>query len=124
MEKLKKDLFDFNVYFDNWFSEIFLYENGVIKNILFKMKELGYMYEVDGVIWLCISDFKDDKDCVLIKKDGNYIYFILDMVYYYNKINRGNDILIDLMGVDYYGYINCFKVSLEIFGVDSDCFEI
>ena len=34
------------------------------------MNELGYTYEADGATWLRTSDFKDDKDRVLIKKDG------------------------------------------------------
>ena len=124
MEKLKKDLSDFNVHFDNWFSETSLYENGAIENTLSKMKELGYTYEADGATWLRTSDFKDDKDRVLIKKDGNYTYFTPDTAYHYNKINRGNDILIDLMGADHHGYINRLKASLETFGVDSDRLEI
>lgn len=124
MDKLKKDLADFNIHFDNWFSETSLYENGAIDNTLAKMNELGYTYEADGATWLCTSDFKDDKDRVLIKKDGNYTYFTPDTAYHYNKINRGNDILIDLMGADHHGYINRLKASLETFGVDSDRLEI
>lgn len=124
MDKLKKDLADFNVHFDNWFSETSLYENGAIDNTLAKMNELGYTYEADGATWLRTSDFKDDKDRVLIKKDGNYTYFTPDTAYHYNKINRGNDILIDLMGADHHGYINRLKASLETFGVDSDRLEI
>ncbi|MEJ7173631.1 arginine--tRNA ligase [Staphylococcus caprae] len=124
MDKLKKDLAAFNVHFDNWFSETSLYENGAIDNTLAKMKELGYTYEADGATWLRTSDFKDDKDRVLIKKDGNYTYFTPDTAYHYNKINRGNDILIDLMGADHHGYINRLKASLETFGVDSNRLEI
>lgn len=124
MDKLKKDLADFNVHFDNWFSETSLYENGAIKETLNKMDQLGYTYEADGATWLRTSDFKDDKDRVLIKKDGNYTYFTPDTAYHYNKINRGNDILIDLMGADHHGYINRLKASLETFGVDSDRLEI
>ena len=124
MDKLKRDLADFNVHFDNWFSETSLYENGAIDNTLAKMKELGYTYEADGATWLRTSDFKDDKDRVLIKKDGNYTYFTPDTAYHYNKINRGDDILIDLMGADHHGYINRLKASLETFGVDSDRLEI
>lgn len=124
MDKLKRDLSDFNVHFDNWFSETSLYENGAIDNTLAKMKELGYTYEADGATWLRTSDFKDDKDRVLIKKDGNYTYFTPDTAYHYNKITRGNDILIDLMGADHHGYINRLKASLETFGVDSDRLEI
>ena len=124
MDKLKKDLADFNVHFDNWFSETSLYENGAIDNTLAKMNELGYTYEADGATWLRTSDFKDDKDRVLIKKDGTYTYFTPDTAYHYNKINRGNDILIHLMGADHHGYINRLKASLETFGVDSNRLEI
>ena len=88
------------------------------------MNELGYTYEADGATWLRTSDFKDDKDRVLIKKDGTYTYFTPDTTYHYNKINRGNDILIDLMGADHHGYINRLKASLETFGVDSNRLEI
>ena len=87
------------------------------------MNELGYTYEADGATWLRTSDFKDDKDRVLIKKDGTYTYFTIQR-YHYNKINRGNDILIDLMGADHHGYINRLKASLETFGVDSNRLEI
>lgn len=88
------------------------------------MNELGYTYEADGATWLRTSDFKDDKDRVLIKKDGNYTYFLPDIAYHFDKVQRGNDILIDLMGADHHGYINRLKASLETFGVDSDRLEI
>ncbi|AXV43105.1 MULTISPECIES: arginine--tRNA ligase [Staphylococcus] len=124
MSKLKKDLSDFNTHFDNWFSETSLYEKGEIKEVLAKMNDLGYTYEADGATWLRTSDFKDDKDRVLIKKDGNYTYFLPDIAYHFDKVQRGNDILIDLMGADHHGYINRLKASLETFGVDSDRLEI
>lgn len=88
------------------------------------MNDLGYTYEADGATWLRTSDFKDDKDRVLIKKDGNYTYFLPDIAYHFDKVQRGNDILIDLMGADHHGYINRLKASLETFGVDSDRLEI
>lgn len=124
MSKLKKDLADFNTHFDNWFSETSLYEKGEIKAVLAKMDELGYLYEADGATWLRTTDFKDDKDRVLIKKDGNYTYFLPDIAYHFDKIQRGNDILINLFGADHHGYINRLKASLETFGVDSDRLEI
>ena len=67
MAKLKNDLAEFNTHFDNWFSETSLYEKGEILEVLAKMKELGYTYEADGATWLRTTDFKDDKDRVLIK---------------------------------------------------------
>ena len=52
MEKLKQDLADFNIHFDNWFSETSLYETNKISAVLDKMTELGYTYEQDGATWL------------------------------------------------------------------------
>ncbi|GAB0249563.1 arginine--tRNA ligase [Staphylococcus pseudintermedius] len=124
MAKLKQDLADFNIHFDNWFSETSLYEKGEIKAVLERMKENGYTYEQDGAMWLRTTDFKDDKDRVLIKKDGTYTYFLPDIAYHYDKFQRGNDNLINLFGADHHGYINRLKASLETFGVDSDRLEI
>ncbi|KIX90723.1 arginine--tRNA ligase [Staphylococcus microti] len=124
MRKLRQDLADFNTHFDNWFSETSLYEKGDIQAVLEKMTELGYTYEKDGATWLRTTDFKDDKDRVLIKQDGTYTYFLPDIAYHYDKIQRGNDKLINLFGADHHGYINRLKASLETFGVDSDRLEI
>ncbi|MCE5507094.1 arginine--tRNA ligase [Staphylococcus pseudintermedius] len=124
MAKLKQDLADFNIHFDNWFSETSLYEKGEIKAVLERMKENGYTYEQDGATWLRTTDFKDDKDRVLIKKDGTYTYFLPDIAYHYDKFQRGSDNLINLFGADHHGYINRLKASLETFGVDSDRLEI
>ncbi|MDG0821888.1 MAG: arginine--tRNA ligase [Staphylococcus equorum] len=124
MEKLRTDLSDFNTHFDSWFSETSLYEKGEIKKVLDKMTELGYTYEQDGATWLRTTDFKDDKDRVLIKKDGNYTYFLPDIAYHFDKIERGNDVLINLFGADHHGYINRLKASLETFGVENDRLEI
>lgn len=124
MAKLKQDLADFNIHFDNWLSETSLYEKGEIKAVLARMKDNGYTYEQDGATWLRTTDFKDDKDRVLIKKDGTYTYFLPDIAYHYDKFQRGNDKLINLFGADHHGYINRLKASLETFGVDSDRLEI
>ncbi|ATH60944.1 MULTISPECIES: arginine--tRNA ligase [Staphylococcus] len=124
MEKLRKDLADFNTHYDSWFSETTLYESGEIQKVLDKMTELGYTYKEDGATWLRTTDFSDDKDRVLIKKDGNYTYFLPDIAYHYDKIERGNDILINLFGADHHGYIQRLKASMETFGVDSERLEI
>lgn len=124
MKKLKQDLVDFNIHFDNWFSETSLYETNKISAVLDKMTELGYTYEQDGATWLKTTEFGDDKDRVLIKQDGTYTYFLPDIAYHYDKVERGFDKLINLFGADHHGYINRLKASLETFGVDSKRLEI
>ncbi|UXV32591.1 arginine--tRNA ligase [Mammaliicoccus sciuri] len=124
MKKLKQDLADLNIHFDNWFSETSLYETNKISAVLDKMTELGYTYEQDGATWLKTTEFGDDKDRVLIKQDGTYTYFLPDIAYHYDKVDRGFDKLINLFGADHHGYINRLKASLETFGVDSKRLEI
>lgn len=124
MRKLKADLAEFNVHFDNWFSETSLYEKGEIQLALDKMRENGYLYEQDGATWLKTTSFGDDKDRVLIKNEGSYTYFLPDIAYHYDKIERGFQTLINLFGADHHGYIPRLKASLETFGVDSNRLEI
>ncbi|PTI37205.1 arginine--tRNA ligase [Mammaliicoccus vitulinus] len=124
MVKLKQDLADFNIHFDNWFSETSLYETNKISVVLDKMTALGFTYEQDGATWLKTTEFGDDKDRVLIKQDGTYTYFLPDIAYHYDKVDRGYDKLINLFGADHHGYINRLNASLETFGVDSKRLEI
>lgn len=124
MAKLKTDLNDFNIHFDSWFSETSLYEANEITAVLDKMTELGYTFEKDGATWLRTTEFGDDKDRVLVKQDGTYTYFLPDIAYHYDKVERKFDKLINLFGADHHGYINRLKASLETFGVDSKRLEI
>ncbi|OAO32844.1 arginine--tRNA ligase [Mammaliicoccus lentus] len=124
MAKLKNDLNDFNIHFDSWFSETSLYEANEITAVLDKMTELGYTLEKDGATWLRTTEFGDDKDRVLVKQDGTYTYFLPDIAYHYDKVERKFDKLINLFGADHHGYINRLKASLETFGVDSNRLEI
>ena len=124
MQKLKTDLEDFRIRFDNWFSETYLYESGEVDSAMDKMTENGYTYQADGATWLRTTDFKDDKDRVLVKKDGTFTYLMPDIAYHYDKVERGYDKLINLFGADHHGYINRLKASLGALGEDPDKLEI
>src|SRR5690606_404440 len=89
LAKLKKDLEDFRVKFDVWYSETSLYENGKILPALEQLKEKGFIYEKDGATWFQSTAFGDDKDRVLIKKDGSYTYLMPDIAYHLDKLARG-----------------------------------
>ena len=124
MQKLKTDLEDFRIRFDNWFSETSLYESGEVDSAMDKMTENGYTYQADGATWLRTTDFKDDKDRVLVKKDGTFTYLMPDIAYHYDKVERGYDKLINLFGADHHGYINRLKASLGALGENPDKLEI
>lgn len=124
LEKLKKDLENFRVAFDVWYSETSLYENGKIDVALKALKESGYVYEQDGAVWLKSTAFGDDKDRVLIKNDGTYTYLTPDIAYHKDKFDRGFETVINIWGADHHGYIPRVKAALEALGIDSNRLEV
>ena len=82
---IEKDLKDFRVEFDSWFSEKSLYKNGDVEKTLKTLKDLGQTYEKDSALWLYTENKGDDKDRVLKKSTGEYTYFAPDIAYHLNK---------------------------------------
>ncbi|MGE7119224.1 arginine--tRNA ligase [Peribacillus sp. NPDC046944] len=124
MAKLKTDLENFRVGFDVWFSETSLYQNGKIDEALSVLKERGHVYEEDGATWFRSTELGDDKDRVLIKKDGSYTYLTPDIAYHRNKLERGFDTLINIWGADHHGYIPRMKAAIEALGYNREQLEV
>lgn len=124
MRKLRQDLEDFNVHFDNWTLETSLYEQNKVEEALELLNERGYTYESDGALWLNTTEFGDDKDRVLRKSDGSYTYLMPDIAYHFDKINRGYDQLINLFGADHHGYVGRLKASVAALGFNPEMLEI
>ncbi|AOV08872.1 arginine--tRNA ligase [Sporosarcina ureilytica] len=124
LEKLKTDLKNFRVVFDNWFSESTLYGSGKIENALEKLRENGHIFEEDGATWFRSTTFGDDKDRVLIKQDGSFTYITPDIAYHEDKIQRGFDKLINIWGADHHGYIPRMKAAIEALGYEKDTLEV
>ncbi|MCR6108265.1 arginine--tRNA ligase [Salipaludibacillus agaradhaerens] len=120
LDKLKKDLADFRVNFDNWFSETSLYEDGKVELILEDLKKKGKTYEKEGAIWFQSTEYGDDKDRVLVKSDGSYTYLTPDISYHKDKFSRGFDELINIWGADHHGYIPRMKAAVQAMGYDED----
>lgn len=120
LEKIKIDLADFRVKFDEWFSETSLYETGAVEKIIETLREKGYVYDKDGATWLRSTDFGDDKDRVLIKQDGTYTYLTPDIAYHENKFSRGFEQLINIWGADHHGYIPRMKAAMQCLGHEAE----
>ncbi|MCK5237072.1 MAG: arginine--tRNA ligase, partial [Deltaproteobacteria bacterium] len=104
MQGIKKDLEEFSVGFDVYYSEKTLHEKGLVEKTINKLKELGHIYEDGGALWFRSTDFGDDKDRVLKKTDGTLTYFAADIAYHSEKIERGFERIIDVWGADHHGY--------------------
>jgi arginyl-tRNA synthetase len=114
----------FGVEFDNWASERALHEGGAIERVLEDLRAAGHVYESEGATWLRTTDFGDDKDRVLIRSGGEPTYYLSDIAYHRDKLERGADRLIDILGADHHGYVAREKAGLAALGFDSERLEI
>ena len=115
---------EFRVDFDYWFSEQSLYNEGLVDQGVEWLSKKGFIYEKDGAVWLKSSAFKDEKDRVIIKKDGERTYFCSDIAYHKNKIKRGFEKIIDIWGADHHGYVARMQAVLEAMGYEQDVFKV
>lgn len=122
LDKIIKVLNEFGVKFDVFSSEIDIRKNNAVEKEIEFLKPHSYLD--DGAIKLKTTDYLDDKDRVIVKKDGSYTYFLPDIVYHVNKISRGYDLLIDVLGADHHGYINRMKSALMMHGYSKESLEI
>lgn len=113
LEGIKKDLRDFRVEHQNWFSEKTLVDGRLVDKAFQALKDAGYTYEKDGALWFATSRLGDDKDRVLRKSDGSLTYFASDIAYHHNKFERGFDWLIDVWGADHHGYVPRMRAAIE-----------
>ena len=124
LNRIKKDLKDFNVEFDIWTSEKEIRKSGKVEKCIEILKNEDNLYEQDGAIWMKTTKYGDDKDRVLIKNDKTYTYLVPDIAYHLDKLDRGYDKLIDVFGADHHGYINRLKASIEALGYDKDKLDV
>jgi len=124
MKTIKKDLDDFGVHFDVWYSQKSLAKSGNIEKTLEILKSKNFLYEQEGATWFRSTQFKDDKDRVVIKSDGSYTYVTPDMTYHRGKFEKGYDKIIDILGPDHHGYINRIKAACGALGYDTSKLHI
>ena len=121
--ELKKDLENFRVSFDFWFSERTLHPDK-INAAIDVLKSTGGIYEADGALWLASSKYGDDKDRVVVRANGETTYLAADIAYHKNKFERGFSELINLWGADHHGYIARVKAAMRLLGYDADKLKI
>jgi len=124
LEVIKEDLKEFNVTFDTWQSERELYEKGEVAQSITDLKKRDYIYEEEGAIWFRSTAFGDDKDRVVVKKDGEHTYFAPDIAYHRKKIQKGFDELVDIWGADHHGYIPRIQAVIQALGYPKESLKV
>jgi len=124
---IRADLAALGVTMDVYSSEKALYGTGRIEAALARLRELGLIYE--GVLeppkgktledWeprqqtlFRSTAYGDDVDRPVLKSDGSWTYFAPDIAYHYDKVQRGFDVLIDILGADHGGYVKRMKAAV------------
>jgi arginyl-tRNA synthetase len=116
-EEQDLDLRAFGVDFDHYYEESRLYREGRIDEALTRLHERGVVYESEGALWFRTTAHGDDKDRVLIKRDGSYTYFLPDLAYHLDKSRRGFDHAINVWGADHHGYVPRMQAALAALGL-------
>lgn len=107
------DLRAFGVEFDVFFLESSLYASGAVESAVQRLVEGGYTYEEDGALWLRTTDFGDDKDRVMRKREGGFTYFVPDVAYHLNKWERGFERVINEQGADHHSTVTRVRAGLQ-----------
>ena len=121
---IRQDLEGFGVHFDTWFSEAGLLADGSVKRSIDELMESRNLYEREGALWLRSTTFGDDKDRVVLKKDGSFTYLATDIAYHRNKLARGFESLVNIWGADHHGYIPRVQAVIQAFGYPADSLHV
>jgi len=124
VDVIRRDLEQFGVVYDEWFSERTLTDQGLVDQAIERLREKGHVYEQEGALWFRSTDFGDEKDRVLRRDNGQTTYFASDIAYHINKFDRGFDQVINVWGADHHGYIARVKAALTALGYPADRLEI
>lgn len=123
LDWIRKDLEDFGVTFDAWFSESELHKEKKLDEVFEILKKKNLLKEKDGALWFCAEASEDeemDKDRVLRKSDGRTTYFASDVAYHKQKFDRGFELCIDIWGHDHHGYVPRVESSIAALGIPKE----
>jgi arginyl-tRNA synthetase len=124
LKNIQKDLKDYGIRFDNWFSEKTLHQSGAVEQTLKLLKQKDLVYEQDGALWFRSTKFGDDKDRVVKKSDGELTYIAADIAYHKDKFERGFNKLVDVLGQDHHGYVKRLKATVQAMGFDAENLDV
>jgi len=104
--------------FDTYFNEDSLYTGGQITAVLDDLRTHDLAVDRDGAVWLRGEPLGLDKDRVLVKSSGEPAYRLPDIAYHREKLSRGFDLLIDVLGADHIAEHEDVRAALRALGFD------
>lgn len=117
---IREDLEETGLIYQEWFSERQLFSNHQIQQCIDELEAAGHTYKEEGCLWFKSTEFGDDKDRVLVRKNGQPTYFASDCAYHRSKFQRGASKLVDILGADHHGYIARLRAAVQALGHPAD----
>jgi arginyl-tRNA synthetase len=111
---IKDTLRMMGIEFDIWFKESDLYASGLFNDVVDSLEKNKFIYSKDGAKWFISSEYGDDKDRVVVRKNGEPTYFGADIAYLKNKLDRNYDKNIYIWGSDHHGDVMRLKAAAEV----------
>ncbi len=124
LDDIREDLAEFDVHYDEWYSERSLMDKGLVNKGIERLRENERVYEDLGALWFRSTDFGDDKDRVVQRDNGQTTYFASDIAYHMDKLDRGYNKVIDVWGADHHGYVPRVKAALTALGHNADALDV
>ncbi len=139
---IKATLARVNIRHDVYFNENSLYENGAVWETLEALEKSGYVYKAvkpqvsddapeeeekagkGEAVWFSSAKLGDKKDRVLVKSDGNPTYTLPDIAYHVNKIKRGFDLLVNILGADHGAQYKVVQHGVQALGYDPSVIHV
>jgi arginyl-tRNA synthetase len=106
--------------FDSYFNEDSLYAGGQVDAILDDLRRAGLAYDGDGAVWLRAEPLGLRKDRVLVKSSGEPAYRLPDIAYHKEKLGRGFDLIVDVLGADHIAEHDDVRGALRGLGFEVD----
>ena len=117
-EQIEATLERFRIHFDTWRRQALVEEH--VPEVLARVDT----YERDGAVWAPTTRFGDDKDRVVVRSDGTYTYYAADIAYVRDKLERGFDTALYVLGADHHGYVARLRAAAGLLGYDPDRVEV
>jgi arginyl-tRNA synthetase len=119
LQRIEQTLERFRIHFDSWAKQ-----SELEKRLSEYLPRLD-TYEKDGAVWARSSAHGDDDDRVLIRSEtGTPTYRAADVVYLADKLDRGLDRAIYVLGADHHGTRNWYAAVARMLGYDPGRIEV
>jgi arginyl-tRNA synthetase len=120
VERIKSTVGRLGVRYDEWFPESRLWEEGLPRDAIERLRKSGHVKEREGALWFG-DDEGDEEERVVVRSNGEPTYFASDVGYLLSRFERRHfNRVIEVWGADHHGYVPRMKAAAAALGVDPE----